>query len=191
MSWSLSLRIPDNEPLLERYFVAVGKALCIGSNFEEKCLHVMRVQGIEEAIRKGKDPKAAAGQWADIKRDTSLNNAIQKIASDSSTTEPQETTLHTARKARNFVAHEAAAMGEVWEVPDSEVYARVRRLADKVREIAEGENIVSAWTYEITEGTSAPSSFAAGYVDQVLEWVFGDLHSESLHAAGSNNPPSA
>ena len=190
MSWSLSLRVPGNEPLLERYFVAVGKALLIGSNFEEKCLHVMRVQQIEETIRKGDDPREAAGQWTNAKKPT-LNNAIQKINSDSSTSEQQGITLDTARKARNFVAHEAAAMGEVWEVADSEVYSRVVKLVDKVREIAEGENIVSAWTYEITEGDPAPASFATGYVDQVLEWVFSDLRNEAFEVKPDGEPPSA
>ena len=181
----MSLRVPENEPLLERYFVAVGKALLIGSNFEEKCIHVMRIQRIEEAIQKGDDPREAAGQWVEVNK-TKLNNAIQKIESDPATSDRQGEILHTARKARNFVAHEAAAMGEVWEVADSDIYTRVVRLMDRVREMAEGENIVSAWTYEITEGDPAPASFAAGYVEQVLEWVFGDLREEATNAIHSN-----
>ena len=191
MSWTLSLRIPDNEPLLERYFVALGKALCIGSNFEEKCIHVMRVQRIENAIREGGDPKEASGQWADLKKKTRLHNAIQEIVSDPTTTQQQSDALDAARLARNFVAHESGSMDEVWHVPDYEVYARLRALMPKVREIAEGENIVSIWTYQITEGDPAPASFAAGYVDQVLEWVFGDLRKEALNAETNGTPPSA
>lgn len=174
MSWTISLDVPENEALLERYFVAVGKALCIASNFEQKCNDALQMHRVTNAIQKGKPEEEVADISKSFEK-IRLHNAINEIGSDDDVSEAEKSTLHNARESRNFVAHEAGAMGEVGWVDNAEIYGRVENLLPHVRQIAKGENVVSAWIFEMSERQPAPRGFTSGYVQQVIEWVFQNL----------------
>ena len=184
MSWTISLKRPENESLLEAYFVAVGKALCIATNFEDKCYHVLRMHRITNAIRDGK-PDEEVAKISKSFKSPRLYDAIEELAKDDDVSSEDVELLHDARGSRNHIAHEAGSMGEVWWVSDDFISEKLESLIPYVRRVAQGENLVSIWTHEMSEREPAPSNFAESYTGEVVEWIFGDL----IHEI--KNPPSA
>jgi hypothetical protein len=177
MSWTISLQKPENESLLERYFVAVGKALCIATNFEDKCYHVLRMHRITNAIKDGRSEEEVAEISTSFNAPR-LYDAIEELAEDDDVSSENVELLHDARGSRNHIAHEAGSMDQVWGVSDDFIFEKLESLIPHVRRVAEGENLVSIWTYEMSEREPAPSHFGGSYTDEVLEWIFGDLTGE-------------
>jgi len=174
MSWTVSRKKPSDKYLLNRYFEAVGKALCVANNFEEKCNHILRVHKITDAIREGEsdDEVREIATSFEAKR---LYRAIQALDKSDDVSEEKVDLLNSARESRNYIAHEGALMGEVSLLDAEYIFERVQELAPHVEKIAKGDNLVSAWSYEVSEREPAPRRFRATYVERVVDWTFGDL----------------
>ncbi len=178
MSWTISLRKPKNKDLLNRYFLSVGKALCIANEFEAKCNHALRVHRVTNASRAGKSFDEV-GEISKSFQSQMLGSALRELEKDDDVSEEDVAKLDSARESRNYIAHEGAVIGEICSVRDEYVYERVNTLMPHVRNVAEGDNLVSVWTYEMCEREPAPRLFRQEYVERVIKWVFGDLIAEA------------
>jgi hypothetical protein len=80
--------------------------------------------------------------------------------------------LQAARSARNFIAHDAGAIGCLSGMGAKSILQLYINLWPAVRALALGDNLISAWDYEICENEPAPLAIQEIYVGLVLDWVF-------------------
>jgi hypothetical protein len=83
--------------------------------------------------------------------------------------------LEMAKDARNYIAHQA---GEIGLMRDAEVAEALTALRKQVIKLAQGDNIISVWMFEIQEKQHASKWMTQTYEARVLNWVFGDPFKE-------------
>ncbi|MBB5105605.1 hypothetical protein [Streptomyces spectabilis] len=85
-------------------------------------------------------------------------------------------TLHKARQARNWIAHEGASIGAIWSVDRDRTLQQAVELRTAVTDLALGDNIISQWCYGLAQPHDPPpTDWINGYPDAVDTWVFGHL----------------
>ncbi|AUI60399.1 hypothetical protein [Amycolatopsis sp. BJA-103] len=175
MSWSLSYQSARNPELTDALLLAAGKTLYLANAFEGKCKYVLKMFNFAETINA--DPVLTLEQvFASLPKDKMLGGTLQdimqlSIGNDSSTA----ALLDKARRARNFVAHEGAAVGAIWLLRKQAVVQRASLLRSAVSDLAAGDNLVSSWCHEIDEREPAPQGLKADYPAMVDKWVFSSL----------------
>ena len=171
MGWSLSYQSPKEPELLEQFFVTIGKALYIANQFEAKCHNVLRISNLLKYAKQTNDLDAAIRLVKEL-REPMLANALAALISPLRISPEQVAILEKAKDARNFIAHEGAAIGPVYLATSKIIERRLGELRDSVSHLADGDNLVSRWIYEIEEKEAAPRSFYEEYPSMLLAWVF-------------------
>jgi len=175
MEWTLTDPAIASSPILDRYFLGVGRALCIASHFEDKINHIVRVIQITDAIRAGSRHDDIRRVAMNYKR-LWLDGAIKATAhADDFVSASHFTTLNDAKESRNYIAHESASLGNLHFVTPEKVLERAHALAPHILTVAKGECLVSQWSFEICEREPAPSSFCTRYPYMILNWTLGEL----------------
>jgi hypothetical protein len=177
MSWSLSLRNPHEPELLDAAFLSTGRALHIANEFESKCRFVLRVSNLIVAVQN--DPVLSLREAvASVPRDKMLSATLNDLTNhtlggfDSADVD----VLDRARDARNFIAHEGAAVGPMWAVRSNHIIDHLTRLRAAVKDLALGDNIISQWCHGIEEPKEPmPTFFIKAYPAMIDKWVFGHL----------------
>lgn len=182
MGWSVGYRPPAEADLIDEILLAAGKALYLANVFEAKCKAVLRaadfvqiaeadpVQSLEEVAARLPRPKML---------DATLRDLSSRLGIDMSG--QQSSALTKARLARNYIAHEgAAAIGDLGSYNVPGMLGALRRLRAAVADLANGDNIVSAWVYQIEEPREPLPSIPADYLALVDRWVFGHVPPEWL-----------
>lgn len=171
MSFSLSHFPAENPDLVDAVLLAAGKALHIANAFESKCRFVLRyfrLRGFYEANPSGDYDEA----MAIVLRDKMLAKTIEEMGGFPIITPTDVKALEDAKDARNFIAHEGAAFGRIWEATERGLYLHLELLRAEVGKLARGDLIASRWTYFIEE-KSAYSHSMDNYPDQIDAWIFG------------------
>jgi hypothetical protein len=168
---SLSLRQPLEPELCDAVLFAAGEALYIANAFEEKCKFVLRIANLE-AFVVNKAGVSLTEAFASIAKDKMLHSTLVDLGKFPQVTPDDLAALEKAKDGRNFIAHEGALFGMVWLAPKREIEEHVEKLRNAVRALAEGDNVVSGWVYEIEEKERPPVMFVSGYPDMVQSWVF-------------------
>jgi hypothetical protein len=189
VAWSLSYQSIRNPELADALLLAAGKALYLANAFEVKCKSVLKIFNIVEAIET--DPVLSLEQAiAKLPKDKMIGGTLQdilrcRVGDDSATAE----LLDKARSARNFIAHEGVAVGAIWGLRTKAVIHHANLLRSAVDDLVAGDNVVSAWCYEIEEKEPAPQVFKAAYPAMANDWVFGqlDLLLESIDPADDHH----
>jgi hypothetical protein len=192
MGWSLSYQHPKEPALVDAALLAAGKSLHLANAFEAKCtfvLHIARLDAYFQAhqdapLMDGVDAVAAASRHKMLGQALS---ELQRLPPD--ITPEQVAALDNARDGRNYIAHEGAAFGAIWSVDRSSLADHLSRLRKAVGRLADGDNIVSRWIYEIEEKEPASSYFAKSYPALVDRWVFGHLPADVLDAERNTAAP--
>ena len=79
MGWSISYNLPVKEPkLLDEFFLAVGKALYLASNFESKCQFVLRIAKLANHYEQNEDTSATI-ELARVLKDKLLGSTINEL----------------------------------------------------------------------------------------------------------------
>ncbi|WP_092544483.1 hypothetical protein [Actinoplanes derwentensis] len=175
MAWSLSLREFRQPLLAEELLLAAGKALYLANAFETKCQYVLRILNLVQIVES--DPVLTLEQaFAALPQDKMLAATVQDITGyQLSSDMAKMDLLHRARRARNFIAHEGMSTGPIWGLHRQTIIEHTGRLRAAVADLAAGDNVVSAWCYEIDEKEPAPRDFTSAYPDMVATWIFGRL----------------
>lgn len=174
MGWSLSRRGAREPELLDALFLSAGRALYLSNAFEGKCTFVLRIGKMVEAFQT-EPPNTLEELFATAPPDKMLGGTLKDLADFERLATPEENSaLSRAREARNFIAHEGAAVGLISCADSEEILARVVLLRAAVADLAVGDNIVSRWICSIEEPESrVPVEFADAYPGMVDKWVFG------------------
>ena len=172
MGWSLAYSVPEEPQLIEEFLLAVGKCLYLASAFEEKCKCVLRAAKIATTYEEH-DDDAAAMVLAKAMRDKLLAPTIADLKAFFQVEDIA--VLERAKDARNFIAHESANIGPLHHASAPHIHQRLARLRTELEALAAGDNLVSAWVYEIEEKEPAPQGIKAAYPDWIRNWVFGGI----------------
>lgn len=175
MGWTIDY-FPPNEPiLLNNYLLAVGKSLYIATGFESKCRFVLQIITLVSAIEDGESFDSATELVKAMdERLKMLGTVIFNICSRSNVNISDLDVLRAAKDARNYIAHESAAIGSLSIVRAEVIEKQFAQLLSQVEILAIGDNLLSKWCYEICEKEPAPSQIQKDYVRMVIEWI-GDL----------------
>lgn len=172
MGWSLGYLRPEEPELLDRFLLAVGKSLYLATAFEEKCKWVLRVAKIATARKEHSDASAAM-VLAKAIRDKFLGPTITDMRAFFQTEDI--VVLERAKDARNFIAHESANIGPLHYASAPHIRQRLALLRTELEALAAGDNLVSAWVYEVEEKEPAPRDIRGAYPDWIKNWVFGGV----------------
>jgi hypothetical protein len=180
VGWSVGYQPPPESDLIDEILLAAGKALYLANRFESNCQHVLGIANLVDLI---KDPVTSLEEVAaKLPEDKMLGPTLQGLFShaDMGIRPDEATALTKAKEARNYIAHEgAAAIGELSSYSVRGKLDALRALRAKVIDLANGDNIVSAWVYEIDE-REPPPPIIDDYTDLVDDWIFGHLPREWL-----------
>jgi orotidine-5'-phosphate decarboxylase len=187
LGWSLGYLPPPKEPeLLDHFFLAVGKALFLASNFEEKCRFVLRIAKLVHepgllrrilALQKRADMGDASAATALVKalREKTLHQTLSDIRGLSEVRAADVVLLERGKEARNFIAHEVAVLGTLPGVRATQIHDRIALLRSNVEALTAADNVVSRWVYEIEEKEPAPRAIQEAYPRWAVQWVFKDF----------------
>jgi hypothetical protein len=182
MGWSVGYKQPPESDLIDEILLAAGKALYLANNFESNCQYVLRIANLVDLIKD--DPVASLEEAAaKLPEDKMLGPTLQGLFAhtDIPMLPDRMAALKRAKDARNYIAHEGAmAIGELDSYNVQGMLDALRALRAKVIDLANGDNIVSCWVYEIDEPREPLPPIVRDYPDLVDDWIFGHLPREWL-----------
>lgn len=185
------------------YLAALGRAIALVQNFEINCKFVFGMCDLGEAFAAKKIDIKGWRAYGKKLMNRSLGGALTGREKDQ-VFKRQAVVLEAARLARNYLAHQAAEptlyvppMGGKHKLRDLMLKMVSRRKIEEerhemvvgylqkmlprfekaVRELAEGDNIVSQWSYMIQEKDAHMPSIAESYVNEAVEWVLEPMRS--------------
>jgi hypothetical protein len=174
MAWSLGYLPPREPELLDDFFLAAGKCLYLANAFEKKCRWLLRFAELAHYLKDSGDFDASLDLVNAIKNKM-LHATIGDLKKFAPFKPEDLVLLERARDARNFIAHEGAALGHLSSVSAEQVHEKLAHLRREVEALALGDNLVSCWLYEIEEKEPAPAAIKEAYPRWVDQWVFGGI----------------
>jgi hypothetical protein len=175
MGWSLTYQNPPEPELMDEFLLSLGKALVLATLFEEKCRYILRLVKIVEGYKdstESEDLDDILSSVDSLVKQLTLAKTIGSIMGPLKVTSSNVEVLRSAREARNYIAHEAGNLS-----PSSQsktIFACQRQLRERLAPLVAGDNLVSAWVYEIEEKEPAPKRIQSEYLQRAISWVFGD-----------------
>lgn len=175
MSWSLSLLATREPELLDALFLSAGRALHLANSYEGKCQYVLRIGNLITAHQA--DPALTLEEAiAAVPADKLLGGTLHTLATHAMGQTMDMNTLHKAREARNFIAHESASIGYMWSANSDRILRHAVKLRAAVKDLAHGDNIISQWCHGLEEPHELPpADWIKCYPETVDAWVFGSL----------------
>ncbi|MFE1731240.1 hypothetical protein ACFW6X_13890 [Streptomyces bacillaris] len=175
MSWSLSLLPPQETGLLDALFLSAGRALHLANAYEDKCQYVLRVGNLI-TVHQADSALTLEEIVAAVPADKLLGGTLNSLAAHAMGRTMDMSTLHKAREARNFIAHEGASIGCMWSANSDRILRHADKLRAAVRDLAHGDNIISQWCHGLDEPHELPpTDWIKRYPETVDAWVFGSL----------------
>jgi hypothetical protein len=174
--WTLTLQPPPESIRLDNHLLAVGKATCLAANLECNCKVVLNIIAFIKTHEKEKNWDAAAELVLALSANAKMLGAtirqIEKFSASSPISASDLETLRAATASRNYIAHQAAAVGPLHCVEAQMIEDRFARLLSHVEILAAGESLAAKWCFEIEEKEPAPRDFQKEYVKRVKSgWV--------------------
>lgn len=177
MGWSLSHIRRETPDAVRAALCAAGRALYLATAFESKCIYVLRLGLLAQAIVA--DPEQSFDAILDsVPYEQRLHRVLEMLVKLPIVRDEEASILWRAKEARNFIVHECAAFGPIFDVSDQVVRNRMRVLRGEVAYLAAGDNIVSTMHYEIDEKEPAPREIVEFYPQLVDDWVFNSERQE-------------
>ncbi len=193
MGWSLDSQPLKQPELLDAFFLAVGKALCLACEFEAKCKYILHIIKLDEYCKEGNHLSDLAVVLSSTHLEIVLPNSfkpkllgptIKDVGSFPDFATDGIAVLERAKDARNFVAHESALLGGcILNTSARTIRERIARLRAEIKKLIAGDNLASRWIYEFEEKVLAhPIQFRA-YPQRVEQWIFAEIDSGSITEA--------
>jgi hypothetical protein len=179
------------------YLAALGRAIALAQNFENNCKFVFGMYDLGEVFE-GKKVDIKTWRAAGNKfLNRSLGGTLRGREVDRDFKRHVKT-LEAARVARNYLAHQAAEPAlfvppmsgkhklrdlllktvdrrkieeERHEMVASHLQKSLSRLEKAAIDLANGDNIVSLWSYMIQEKDALTPTIAGTYIDDAVDWI--------------------
>ncbi len=135
-----------------------------------RCINLVEVHQNSDPVATFEDLIAA------LPADKMLGPALHQLTGHISCLTETVDVLRRARKARNFIAHEGADVGDISSARAKHLLEHTGRLRSAVSDLAAGDNIISQWGFHFEEpNCSLPRDLIDAYPAMIDEWVFGRL----------------
>jgi hypothetical protein len=166
----------DSLKLIEPYAHSAGRALVLAQHFEATCKDILTWFHVARKIEQGKiqrwsETKAAADELVGLM----LGGVIRRLGNDHEVSDTERTTLVFAKDARNYIAHEYGARYSFVSWRDSRAPKDDPRFEQEIRALAEGDNLVSSWSYMFHEKDAPPSEYMKVYPNRLVAWILSPL----------------
>jgi hypothetical protein len=173
MPWTLHLQ-PIRNPWTDAALLAGGRALYVAQAYEEKCKTLLRFGHLVEGIQA--DPVAGLDDLIRaLPKDRMLKETLDRLAHILPSAAEHAQVLQKAREARNFIAHEGVRFS-IDDSQASDLLDRLRGLRAQVQLLASGDNLVSAWLFNVEEPYELlPRWLIDSYNSMIDEWVFAPV----------------
>jgi hypothetical protein len=126
-----------------------GRALYVAQAYEEKCKSLLRFGHLVESMHA--DPEAGLEElFRTVPRGQMLKNTLDQLAEILPSAADHAQVLQKAREARNYIAHEGVRFS-VHDSRASDLLKCLSGLRAQVQLLASGDNLVSAWLFELEE----------------------------------------
>jgi hypothetical protein len=173
MGWSLNHQQPREPELIDAYLLALGKAVYLASNFEHKCRWILRLIKLGTRWESDGDVDTFM-EFAHALKDRVLGPTLVEIRAFENLSDAEVSILEKGKDGRNFIAHEAGALGLLSLISSQQLSRSIEKLREQLEAVISADNMVSRWVYEIEEKEPAPKSIQREYPEWVREWVFAD-----------------
>jgi hypothetical protein len=169
-----------NEKLNDEFFLLqIGKALCLCQKFESTCKEITMWFGTMKSLKEKKYDfldnkyKDNVDKLLNLFLVKSINllkkNYLLKIK------ESDLQILQNARKSRNFIVHDSTdiLISESFN-PSLIIESRldIKIFKNHIKKIAEGDFLVSKWSYEFHEKESGAFYKKGIYIEKIMKWIF-------------------
>lgn len=169
-----------NEKLNDKFFLLqIGKALCLCQKFESTCKEIIMWFETIKSLKENKynflddKYKDNVDKLLNLFLGKSINllknNYLLKIK------ESDLQILQNAKKSRNFIVHDSTGIliSESFS-PSLIIESRldIKIFENHVKKIAEGDFLVSKWSYEFHEKESGAFYKKGIYIEKVIKWIF-------------------
>ena len=166
---------------VEQYLSTVGRAMYLCRNFETNFKTAIVWLDLATAHKAGKLPlskETLIKSYADKFLSQMLGHSVRRLKEEFHPSEYTLETLNTAKDSRNVIVHDATSA--IINAKPETIKKAATMLHEHVVKVAVGDNIVSAWHYEIQNKKQPTQKMTESYVENVVEWVFKPLPS-GLH----------
>ena len=171
MSWSLSPVFRKTPLWADRALRVAGRCLYLANAYESKCAFILSIAEISNFAEA--NPRASpSAVLASASRTRLLGQVVGKLKRQWEIADRELELLERARDARNFIAHEGAAFGYVFQAERESTLAHLEKLRGYLRDLIAGDNLVSTWVYEIEEKEPAPASISDFFAREAESWAF-------------------
>lgn len=181
----LNTDIKDYET--EEYLSAVGRALYLCRNFEINFKTTIVWMDIKTAMKASEEPiskEALLNNYSAKFINQMLGHSVRRLKEQFYPTEETLEALNKAKDSRNVIVHDATAA--IMNRQHATIKEAGKQLYKHVVNVAEGDNIVSAWHYEILHKKRPMQTMTEDYVEQVVDWIFKPL-SPQIHPLTEEN----
>jgi hypothetical protein len=170
--WSLDYQPPKAPDALDAFLAISGRALYIATCYEQKCRTLLDFVRLVEAVD-GTDGNldASIALVRGLKK-LMLHGTIQELKKFPELEDADFTVLERGKDARNFVFHELCNVGPTSSSTERTLSNALMALRVHVIKLAEADNLVSGWLYEIQEKERVPNGIRAAYPAWLESWVF-------------------
>jgi hypothetical protein len=185
MTWTLHLQ-PIRNPWADDALLAAGRALYIAQAFEDKCRSLLRFGYLIDGL--SADPVARLEELiAAVPKDRQLKPTLDELIRIFPEAREHGEVLSRARQARNYIAHE----GVLFSIHDERAAGLGKRLSELQRQVhllASGDNLVSAWSFQLHERKQPmPVWLVESYCSMIDEWVFEPVRAHMRHPDSSDS----
>jgi len=159
------------------YAESLGRALALAQSFEENCKFVLLIANLDKEVEENRianldEIKSYSERLNDWFK---LGNAVNQFEFKHKIKLAEIEVLKKGKDARNYIAHEAAHSLLLEEHSAIEIQKEMSRYKSELLALAEAENLISKWRYEIQMKTVSPIIYPSTYVARVYNWIMEPL----------------
>ncbi len=159
------------------YAESLGRALALAQSFEKNCKFVLLIANVSKEIEENRianleQIKSYSERLNELFK---LGNAVNLFEFRHKIKLSDIEVLKKGKDARNYIAHEAAHSLLLEERSGLEIQKEMTMYQSKLLALAEAENLISKWSYEIQEKTVPPNIYSSTYVTRVYNWIMEPL----------------
>lgn len=169
-------RTADFLDIHDCYLAAVGRGVFLAQNFEQNCKYVLLVWDLGEAFKSGRKVDDLPA-YSSVLLKRFLGQVVKRFGTKYGIRADQHQVLEKARDARNYLAHEVALPCLYPSGDPDLIMSELPGFKQNIEALAEGDNLVSCWSYMIQEKDFPPTQKRQGYVEEIVSYVLEPLES--------------
>lgn len=162
------LPMPERTEESDAIYAVLGRALAYATEFEENCRSLAHLFDIE------KSENEFSYEVYKLVKSGTLHAKIKLLIDEHGLPDWVEEKVHEARKARNFIAHEAAEDHKRIMSTPQLMKSFETTIMQMTGEIADGNQIVLDVTRMLKEGKRGHGSDVVAYSFAVASWISRD-----------------